>query len=371
MSRPRVVLLRGHNTNVWDLRPLEALQDRYDLRALVTGSNLHDLRGLGLPTEPIATPRDRLPGGRAAGAAAYALGERYVGLRARLRGADIVHAAEIGTCGSPRRRPPCAASWGSVSCSRCGRPFHGARRTGGLANAATAKPCSARSTCAWQPPSAHASACCWKGCPTTASRSARRGSPSTGSPALPPRTPAPRTHTILSAGRLVWEKGHQDVIRAVAALRRDDVRLLIVGSGPEEGRLRAYAADLGIKRRVAVHDPVRRHACAVRAQLGARARVTAGEGLEEQFGMVLVEALAAGTPVIATTTGAIPEVVGDDATLVAPGDWRAMADALAAGPLAGPPAARRGVNPDGLERYSAAALARRTADAYARVLAGK
>src|ERR687897_15962 len=48
--------------------------------------------------------------------------------------------------------------------------------------------------------------------------------------------------------RLVWEKGHQDVLRAVALLARDgvQVRMRIVGRGPEEGRLRAYAAELGI-----------------------------------------------------------------------------------------------------------------------------
>ena len=79
-SRPRVVLLRGHNANVWDLRPLERLQDEFELSALVTGSNLHRLDGLELPTVRAASPRDRLPAGRAAGAAAYALGERYLGL---------------------------------------------------------------------------------------------------------------------------------------------------------------------------------------------------------------------------------------------------------------------------------------------------
>jgi len=97
MSRPRVVLLRGHNVNVWDLRPLERLTGEYDLSVLLTGSNLHRVDGLGLPAVPVRTPRDALPAGRAAGAAAYALGERYLGLRELLAGADIVHSAEIGT----------------------------------------------------------------------------------------------------------------------------------------------------------------------------------------------------------------------------------------------------------------------------------
>ena len=97
MSRPRVVVLRGHNVNVWDLRPLEQLAGEYDVSVLLTGSNLHNTDGLGLPVVPARTPRDSLPSGRAAGAAAYVLGERYLGLRELLAGADVVHAAEIGT----------------------------------------------------------------------------------------------------------------------------------------------------------------------------------------------------------------------------------------------------------------------------------
>ena len=47
MSRPRVVVLRGHNVNVWDLRPLERLTGEYDLSVLLTGSNVHRVEGLG------------------------------------------------------------------------------------------------------------------------------------------------------------------------------------------------------------------------------------------------------------------------------------------------------------------------------------
>ena len=50
---------------------------------------------------------------------------------------------------------------------------------------------------------------------------------------------------------------------------------------------------------------------------------------EEQFGMVLVEAMAAHVPVLASASGAIPEVVGESGTLFAPGDWVGLADALA------------------------------------------
>src|SRR4051794_41335427 len=101
MSRPRVVLLRGHNVNVWDLRPLERLTGEYDLSVLLTGSNVHRVEGLGLPIVPARTPRDSLPAGRAAGSAAHpprgtspwgrrrptgASRRRSPGVRARLSG---------------------------------------------------------------------------------------------------------------------------------------------------------------------------------------------------------------------------------------------------------------------------------------------
>ncbi|MGZ4333686.1 MAG: hypothetical protein ACXVRJ_05370, partial [Gaiellaceae bacterium] len=63
MSRPRVVLLRGHSANPWDLRPWELLRGRFDVRVLVTGSNAFDVSRLGLPVEHVAALRDRLPRG--------------------------------------------------------------------------------------------------------------------------------------------------------------------------------------------------------------------------------------------------------------------------------------------------------------------
>ena len=95
--KPQVVILRGHNAGVWELRIWERLAEDFAVRALVTGSNLHEIGALGIDVIEVATPRDALPGGRFAGAAAYALGERYRGLERHLQGADIVHAAEIGT----------------------------------------------------------------------------------------------------------------------------------------------------------------------------------------------------------------------------------------------------------------------------------
>jgi glycosyltransferase involved in cell wall biosynthesis len=80
--------------------------------------------------------------------------------------------------------------------------------------------------------------------------------------------------------------------------------------------------------------------------------------------MVLVEAMAAGVPIVAADSGAIPEVVGDQATLVPPGDWPGLARVLAGGALD----AER-VDYGSLERFSTAAAAERLRAAYRRVLA--
>jgi glycosyltransferase involved in cell wall biosynthesis len=201
---------------------------------------------------------------------------------------------------------------------------------------------------------------------------------------------SPGEHVILSPGRLVWEKGHQDIIRALAALQAGIVdspasvtsRLIVVGSGPEERRLREHAADLGVGDRVEFRsvpyedmpDLYAHASCMVLASLA-----TAGCNRylgdvphcfwEEQFGMVLAEAIAAGLPIVASSSGAIPEVVGSAAEYFVPGDWIGLARKLADGPLARPPGERVAHDPQLIGRYSAEGATERLAAAYDRVLA--
>lgn len=355
MASPRVVQLRGHNANVWDLRPLETLDDEFELEVLVTGSNLHDLTGLGMRQVATSSPRDKLPAGRAAGAAAYAIGERYIGLEERLRGAAIVHGAELST-------------WFTAQAA-------GLKERLGFKLVATAwETLPWGATYRWPRERRYREATLpavdrWLAA-TERARDALllEGVPAERIELAPPGidvarfAAAPRTDGgyVLSAGRLVWEKGHQDVIRAVAALAEPGLELLIVGDGPERQRLERHAAELGVRARFRSTVPYDEMPAIYG---GARALVLASlptKGWEEQFGMVLVEAMAAGTPVVTTTTGAIPEVVGESATLVPPGGWKAIADVLRA--LPDLPA------PD-LERFSAQAAAERVRVAYRAVLA--
>ncbi|HEX6651501.1 MAG TPA: glycosyltransferase family 4 protein [Thermoleophilaceae bacterium] len=374
-ARARVVVLRGHHANVWDLRPLEALRGEYDIGVLVTGSNLHEVESVDLQLREVRTPRDMLPAGRAAGVLAYVAGERYLGLEERLGGTDIVHTAELGTWFSAqaaRLRSRLGfrlvvTVWETIpwrDSYRWPRERRYRRDVIAAADLFLAVTERAREALLLEGVPADRIEVCPPGVDLERFRVA------------PAERPAADRHRIVSAGRLVWEKGHQDVLRAVAALRagvvgapRSDVELLVVGSGPEAARLERYAGELGLQDAVEFRPTVpydempRLYASAsvlVLASLPAKA-------WEEQFGMVLVEAQAAGTSVITTRSGAIPEVVGEDAELFAPGDWPELARLLAVGPLAGAPAARREVDRERLARFSTEAAATRLRSAYERV----
>jgi glycosyltransferase involved in cell wall biosynthesis len=84
---------------------------------------------------------------------------------------------------------------------------------------------------------------------------------------------------------------------------------------------------------------------------------------------VLAEAMAARLRIVASSSGAIPEVAGRGADYFVPGDWLGLARALVAGPLSRPPGER--VAPDAalLRTYSLEAAAERLAAAYDRLLA--
>ncbi len=184
---------------------------------------------------------------------------------------------------------------------------------------------------------------------------------------------APAEHLVLSVGRLVWEKGHQDLLRALAWLRREGhaARALIVGAGPEEaaaaGRMRAIWASRARSsgaRSVAygeMPDVFAKASCFVLASLPTA-------WWEEQFGMVLAEAAAAGLPIVAATRARSPRCCAERERSSPPGDWSALARALGE-VLAAPPERRR---PAALvAAYSIEAAAERYAAAYERVLSSR
>ena len=374
--RPRVVVLRGHQVNPWELRPWQELRDDYDVTYLRTGSGWFDDSNLAVEGRPVRALRDVLPEGRLGDAAVRVPGDRYLGLSRRLQGADIVHSQELGywySMQAARQKPRMGfrlvlTVWETI-------PFLGAYR-----NARTRhyRKIVLRHTDLYLAATERArGALLLEGVPDERIRVAapgvdldrfRRGSSASSD-----------EHLIVSPGRLVWEKGHQDVLRAVAALRRgvvgadtdaSTVRVLIVGRGPDEERLRRYANELGVGDVVELRSFVpydqmpgvfASASCIVLASLPTWS-------WEEQFGMVLAEAMASDVPVISTTSGAIPEVVGRNVVTVAPGDWWALARALAEGPLAQPPGRRAGHDAERVAVYGVQAAAERLRSAYDEVL---
>ncbi|MGB3423173.1 MAG: glycosyltransferase [Castellaniella sp.] len=131
---------------------------------------------------------------------------------------------------------------------------------------------------------------------------------------------------LLSVGRLAEEKDHAGLLRAFARLAPQcpDVRLWIAGDGPLRDALLRQRAALGLNDRVAF--------------LGARqdvpdlmraADVFVLPSRFEGFGLVVAEAMACGTPVVATDAGGVAEVLDGAGILVPVGDDAALARGLA------------------------------------------
>lgn len=365
MSRPRVVLLRGHNANPWDLRPWERLREEFDVSVLVTGSNRFDLEDLELPVSRGRALRDLLPRGGWGDLASRVPGDRYRDLERHLTGADIVHSAELGVWFSGQ---PAALKerlgfklvltvWETIPFRDTFRAFRGrgyrraALEHADLFLAATER---ARRCLLLEGAAPERIAVSQPGVDVERFR---------GAPA-----PAQPEHLVVSPGRLVWEKGHYDLLRALASLPQPP-RALLVGDGPERDRLLRYADELGIGGRVEIRSVPYAEMPSVFAAascvvLGSLATPV----WEEQFGMVLAEAMAAGAPILASTSGAIPEVLGPSARLFAPGDWVELARLLAEGPLSAPPGARYDHDEELVQRYSLEAAAERLRTAYRSVL---
>lgn len=117
---------------------------------------------------------------------------------------------------------------------------------------------------------------------------------------------------VLSVGNLLELKGQHLLIEAVAALRSSwpGLRLLLIGQGPERERLEAQVHSLGLQ------DQVRLVGAVPNAELApwyAAADLKVLASSREGMANVLLEALACGTPVLATAVGGSPEVVSDPA----------------------------------------------------------
>jgi glycosyltransferase involved in cell wall biosynthesis len=147
--------------------------------------------------------------------------------------------------------------------------------------------------------------------------------PPTGTFRLPPEG---RGIRVGFAGRLVHEKGADLLLRAIAQV--PEAKAIIAGDGPEENALRQLAAQLNIAERVAWRGAMRStempafyHECDA---LAVPSRTL--PHWKEQFGRVIIEAMACGVVVMGARCGEIPNLIGDAGLLFDEED----ADALAA-----------------------------------------
>lgn len=136
---------------------------------------------------------------------------------------------------------------------------------------------------------------------------------------------------ILYVGRLSAEKGVTQLVPMLAALRKQghEVVLDLVGEGDLRPPLEAQIAATDLENVVSLHGYVPLGASLM--ALYQRADIFVLPSLVEGMGKVLLEAMAAGLPIVATRVGGIPHLIthGENGLLVPPQDSEALADAVA------------------------------------------
>jgi glycosyltransferase involved in cell wall biosynthesis len=181
-----------------------------------------------------------------------------------------------------------------------------------------------------------------------------------------PRVPG-RMVAVASADSPV--KGVATLLRAYAKLITDrDAELILVSKLTPDGPTARLLADLGVGGKVKFVSGISDEEL---AQLLASAEIAVVPSLYEGFSLPAAEHMASGTPLVASRTGALPEVTGDAAVLVTPGDPEELAAALRG--LLDSPAERDRLSAAALdrvaERFAWQAVARSTVAEYRRAMA--
>jgi glycosyltransferase involved in cell wall biosynthesis len=146
---------------------------------------------------------------------------------------------------------------------------------------------------------------------------------------LPEHSKADKVKRIISVGRLSPEKGQAGLLQAFASLSRgnDALELLIVGDGPDRASLEAQATRLGLADKVTFAGRCGEHETLDHI---ARSDILVLSSFMEGLPIVLMEAMAIGTAVVASRVAGIPELVEDGRTglLFTPSDWAELAASL-------------------------------------------
>lgn len=139
--------------------------------------------------------------------------------------------------------------------------------------------------------------------------------------------PEPVEHIIIAAGRLSPEKGFERLVDAAAEIcrTRRDVGFVVVGDGPQGEALRSQVSRLGVGDRV-IFAGFRKDVDALLPHATCLVQSSYTEGMPN----VVLEAMAAGIPVVATAVGGTPELVRDGETglLIPAGDTPALVQGI-------------------------------------------
>lgn len=180
--------------------------------------------------------------------------------------------------------------------------------------------------------------------------------------------------TLLYAGRFVEEKG-LDILLEALSLTRNQASLVLVGDGPLKDTLKEQANRLKIKEQVQFLPPVEQDSMpSLYAQADTLVLPSRGTPVwKEQYGRVLLEAMACKVPVIGSDSGAIPEVIGDAGLIFKENDAGSLAQCIQN--LMENPTLQKDLAERGYKRvtsfYSQKEIARRTNDFYRKIMDSK
>lgn len=135
------------------------------------------------------------------------------------------------------------------------------------------------------------------------------------------------TVSAICVARLIKRKGIEDALRALVLAKNRALRLKLVGVGPREQEMHALAESLGVADRVEFCGHLQGEAL---ARAYAEADIFLLASISESCSMALLEGMASGLPVVATSAGGTPEVVveGENGLLIPHSSPQSLADAL-------------------------------------------
>jgi len=144
-----------------------------------------------------------------------------------------------------------------------------------------------------------------------------------------------REKTLLYVGRLIDWKGVDSLIKALPLVQRrfPETRLLLIGDGPQRAELMGLCRDLGIEESVKFMGEIPQDLLPEyysSAQAFVLPSIVNEKGETEGLGLVLLEAMACGTPVIGSDVGGIPDIIknGNTGLLAKPRDPEDLADKI-------------------------------------------